>query len=251
MKALVTRPQEDAAPLASALRARGIEPVLAPMLRILPEPDGAARLGGALAGVQAVLFTSANGARAYAAASSRFDIPAYCVGGASAAAARMAGFRAVVSAEGDVEDLAALTVSRLAPGNGALLHAAGTVTAGDLDAELGAKGFMVRRVELYRAEPARAIAPEAAEALKSHEIEIALFFSPRSARTFVRLAQEAGFPDIFASMTAFGLSAKVAQALRALTWRGIEVAQTPSQGSLLAALDATVGRRSAKGTATL
>ncbi len=43
MKALVTRPAEDAAPLARALQQRGIEPLLQPLLEICPSP---ARRGG-------------------------------------------------------------------------------------------------------------------------------------------------------------------------------------------------------------
>ena len=150
------------------------------MLRIEPEPDAASRLRGALIGVQAVLFTSANGVRAYAQAGTRFELPAYCVGEASAAAARIAGFRMVANADGDVTKLAALAASRLAPGNGALLHAAGTVTAGDLAADLAARGFSLRRAELYRAVPAEAFAPEIAAALRRNDVALALFFSPRT-----------------------------------------------------------------------
>src|SRR6185437_6720906 len=61
MKVLVTRPSADAAELAAALRARGLEPVLEPLLHIKPLPDAAARLEASLPGVQALLFTSANG----------------------------------------------------------------------------------------------------------------------------------------------------------------------------------------------
>ena len=39
MRALVTRPKEDATLLAEALRARGVEPVLEPMLHIEPIAD--------------------------------------------------------------------------------------------------------------------------------------------------------------------------------------------------------------------
>ncbi len=61
-RALVTRPAEDSAALADALRARGIEPLVDPMLRIEPVEDAHLPLDG----VQAVLFTSANGVRAFA-----------------------------------------------------------------------------------------------------------------------------------------------------------------------------------------
>ena len=108
MKALVTRPLEDAAPLVRALADRGIETIVAPLLAIAALLDAARRLGDALIGAQALLFTSANGARIFAAASPRRELPVFAVGDASAAAARIAGFRTVTSAGGDVTDLAAL-----------------------------------------------------------------------------------------------------------------------------------------------
>ncbi len=59
LRALVTRPQAEAAELAAALARRGIEAVIEPLLEIrlldLPAPD--------FAGAQAVLCTSANGVR--------------------------------------------------------------------------------------------------------------------------------------------------------------------------------------------
>ena len=63
MRALVTRPRAEAAELAEALAARGIAALLEPLLDIryreLGDPPD-------LAGVQAVLCTSANGVRAFA-----------------------------------------------------------------------------------------------------------------------------------------------------------------------------------------
>jgi uroporphyrinogen-III synthase len=240
MKALVTRLTENAAPLATALRARGIEPLLAPLLQIEPEPDGAARLRGALAGVQAVLFTSANGARAFAQASDRFELPAYCVGDASAAAARIAGFRVVASAAGDVADLGLLVASRLAPNNGALLYAAGRDTAGGLDAALEAKGYNLRHVVLYHAVAAERLAPEVAAALRRGEVGLALFFSPRSAETFVRLARQARLTEQCKDMVAVALSRNVAAALSSMQWRAVATARTPNLPSLLAVLDEIV-----------
>jgi uroporphyrinogen-III synthase len=237
MKALVTRPDQDAAPVAAALRARGIEPVLAPMLRIEPEPHGAARLVGALAGAQAVLFTSANGVRAFAQAATRFELPVFCVGEATAAAARMAGFRTVFSAGGDIADLAALVGARLAPGNGALVHAAGADIAGDLAAALGAKNFALRRIVLYRAIAVDVLPAAAADALRQGEIALALFFSPRTAASFVRLARAAGLAERCDNMTALALSRNVAAALSDLSWRATVAATAPNLPAMLTALD--------------
>jgi uroporphyrinogen-III synthase len=233
MQALITRPVEDAASLAAAIAARGIVPLVEPLLEIrhLPNvvPD--------LAGVQALLVTSANGARAFAAASPRRDLPVFAVGDRTAQAARALGFAEIASAGGDVADLAALVAARLAPADGALLHAAGSVTAGDLAFRLGAAGFTLRRAVLYAAAPVAALSATAAAALRDGSVALAFFFSPRTASSFVTLAGAAALGAACRSIAAFCLSPAVAAALAPLDWQGCHVAAAPSQAELLAALD--------------
>src|ERR1700686_4211230 len=87
LRALVTRPRAEAESLAEALAARGIDAIIEPLLEIHyrsePPPD--------LAGVQAVLCTSANAVRALARLTGERAVPLFAVGEASAARARDAG----------------------------------------------------------------------------------------------------------------------------------------------------------------
>lgn len=233
LRALITRPRDDAAALADALRTRGIEPVIEPMLIIEPIDGTAPDLDG----VQAVLFTSANGVRAFAAASPELDLPAYAVGEASARAATEAGFARVASAGGDAAALADLAVHALDPAAGALLHASGADTAGNLQGTLEAAGFTVRRAVLYRAAAATALTPETAALLRDGGIALALFFSPRTAETFVMLAGKAGVTDACGRISAVCLSQAVAARLASVRWRDVEIAATPDTPALLAAAD--------------
>src|SRR5258708_16972302 len=153
MKAIVTRPRDDAAALVGALADRGVAALLAPMLTILRVPQATRPLAERLAGAQAVLFTSANGVRAFATASPRRELPVLAVGDASAAAARIAGFRSVASAGGDIEDLVELVAAHLSPQGGTALHAAGTTIARDLPGGLRAPGLTVHPPTLLRALP--------------------------------------------------------------------------------------------------
>lgn len=233
-RALVTRPQEDAEGVVRALAERGIETMVEPLLRIVALPD--VRLD--LAGVQAVLATSANGVRALAAATPERSLPVLAVGEASARCARELGFAAVESAGGDAAALVALVRRRLDPAKGALIHAAGTAVAGDISGALGAAGFDVRRVVLYVAQAAEALSPALQAALHNHTMDMALFFSPRTAATFARLVDRAGLQDTCAAMTGYCLSRAVAERLAGLPWRRLRVAERPDQAALLAALDA-------------
>jgi uroporphyrinogen-III synthase len=236
MRALVTRPVEDAAPVADMLRARGVEPVIEPMLSIVALPAPALDL----AGVQALLFTSANGVRAFAETSSARDLPVFAVGDATARAVRECGFASVTSAGGDVEDLERLVAERLDPQAGALLHAAGTKVAGDLAGRLSARGFTVRRVALYEARAAAALSADLQGMMRRGDVDLALFFSPRTAATFVTLVGQAGLAAACQGMAAVCLSPAVAKAAAGLPWREIRTALRPELPALMDEIDAAL-----------
>src|SRR5690349_12810995 len=99
----ITRAQPGADETASRLRALGAEPILAPLLSIVPCASNTN-----VAGADALIFTSANGVRAFPDVQHARDIAVLTVGDATAEAARTAGFANVRSADGDVEALAAL-----------------------------------------------------------------------------------------------------------------------------------------------
>ena len=232
-RVLVTRPSADAIPLAGALQRRGFDVLLQPLLRIEtpdgPPPD--------LAGVQALLFTSANGVRAFARRSDVRTLAVYAVGDATAAAARAEGFQSVASAGGDVHDLAALVRERADPAAGRLLHASGSDVAGDLAGTLGASGFAVERVKLYTAHQTERFDPSVRTAMAERAVDAVLFFSPRSAAGFVSLVRAEGLVDSCGGIAAFCLSDAVAEAASPLPWRSVAVAPEPTQQSLLATLE--------------
>jgi len=233
MRILITRPIEDARPLADALAERGIEVLIEPLLEIRHLEDAEIELTG----VQALLFTSANGVRAFAALSPRRDLKVFTVGDGSADAARQAGFLDVESAKGDIEALAALVVDRLKVEDGVLFHAAGTVTAGDLKTRLEGLGYQVRRAQLYEAKIATALSTETRANLTLGGIDAVLLFSPRTAATFAELWQAAGSSSL-ARIHALCLSAAVAREIGNLGWAGVEIADRPDLPSMLALVDA-------------
>lgn len=232
MRILVARPREDAERLAAKLTARGHEPLVEPFLNVLP---GEAPLPP-LDGVQALLFTSANGARAFAAASARRDIKAFAVGDQTARVAREAGLT-VESAGGAVEDLARLVTAKLKPEDGALLHVAGSVAAGDLQGTLTQAGFHVTRVGLYRVEPVEKLSDAVVEALKARKIDAVLLFSPRSAQLFHLLVSAAGVAEGCRAATLIGLSRAVIEAGASLPWAHRIAAAKPDEDAILAVID--------------
>jgi len=229
MRVLITRPRAEAEALAQFLRARGIESTIEPLLEIEPIATPAPSLDG----VAALLFTSANGARAFAAVESRRDLPVYAIGARTAEVAREAGFANVESADGDVAALAALVRRKVDPASGALLHGAGAAVKGDLAAMLAPDGFEVRRVTLYEAVPAKALSSAVVAALRDGSLDAVLLFSDRSAVTFILLVRSAGVEETCARLIAFCLSPSVAEAASAVRWRAVRTASRPEQAALL------------------
>ncbi len=233
LRVLLTRPREDSEVLSDLLHGHGIETVIEPMMEIIPTgiiPD--------FDGVQAVLLTSANGARALADKSTARDVPVFAVGDATAYAAREAGFASVESASSDVRALADLVQARLKPDDGALLHPAGSRVAGDLAGMLNGQGFDVRRAVLYEARLSVDLSEPICEQLAAGALDAALFFSPRTAQSFGILINQARLSSACANMDAFCLSAAVADALRELPWRTVRIAETPEIGALLSEIEA-------------
>ena len=230
---LVTRPREESARTARLLRDRGHAVLEDPLLEVrdtadpLPDP----------AGFQAVACTSANGVRALARRTPLRTPPLYAVGRRTAEAARALGFQAVRDAGGDVGDIARLLAASLDPAAGPLLHASGTEVAGDLAGSLAGLGFRVERACLYEARPAAALLPGTQAALREGRMDAVLLFSPRTARTFVSLATDAGLDGTLGAVAALCLSARVAEAAAGPAWRDVRVAPRPDQESLLALLD--------------
>lgn len=226
----MTRPQPDADTLAEALRVRGLTPVLCPLMTVKAFDTPVD-----LKGVSALAFTSANGVRAYAAVDEHRDFPVYAVGAATAAAARSEGFGRVFAAAGDVETLAALLTAAYQEGSidGAVLHIAGASRAGDLVGFLNKAGHPARRVVQYEAIAATNLPHAVAQQIEAAAPDWVTLFSPRTARLFTSLIDNAGLTHSCSRMKAAALSEAVADALEAKNWRAVHVAATPVADALI------------------
>lgn len=236
MRVLITRPEREATALATALSERGHVPVIAPLFRLEilhPPPDFAA----SLAACQAVLLTSANGARALAEASQQRGRPILAVGDTTATTAEGLGFSAVASASGDAAALADLVRQRLDPKAGPLVHVSGVDVALDLAETLRPDGFEVRRFALYDAREENALPDSARAALQARALDAATFFSPRAATLFARLVGEAGLADALRDVTAVAISPAALAPLAALPFKSTRAAARPTRQAVLDEID--------------
>jgi uroporphyrinogen-III synthase len=230
---IVTRPEEEARTVAARLAAAGHEVVSAPLLAI-------AERSGVIPPIdyQAVLVTSANGARALARHPDRQrleSVAVHAVGPASAAAMRREGFGSVQQAGGDVRALIEQVRRDLDPASGRLLYVSGETVSGDLEGALSAAGFAVDRVVLYAAEPAKALPKTASTALVEGRADGVLLYSPRTAAIWVRLVMAAGLGAAAAKLRQLCLSKAVAARVgEAFPEACVAVAERPDEEAMVA-----------------
>ena len=229
MMIAVTRPQADGDRTATALRARGHQVLVAPLMRVEPV---AADLAGSWA---AVIITSANAPGAIAGHTARAalsKLPAYAVGRRSAEAARQAGFSEVATAGGDVRDLVRLIAERHADAAGPLLYLAGEDRAADLIGELSARGIAAEMRVVYRAVTAP-FPPPLVAALQAGAIDAVLHFSKRSADNYLTGARAAGLFVQALAPRHLCLAAPIAEPLARAGAARIAVAARPDEAALI------------------
>ena len=229
MRVLVTRPQPDADAFAVLLSERGFEAEICPMMEVVfhQKPVDLTDIG-------ALAFTSANGVRAFAQNSTNRDLPVYAVGEATAAEAHQSAFSKVQIADGDVESLASLIAARHHGKTGLVLHVAGAIQAGDLAGALATAAVEARRSVLYETRERSSLPTGLLDGAAPPQW--ATFFSPRTARCFVRLVKAAGLERATEKMKVACLSPAVAEALEEIPWAGVEIAEIRNAAAIVALL---------------
>jgi len=235
MRLVVTRPQADSERSATALRARGHQVLVAPLMRVEPV------MADCAGGWGAIIVTSANAPGALAADPARaalLKLPVFAVGRRSADAARQAGFSDVRAAGGDVRDLVRLIAERRADASGPLLYLAGEDRAADLIGELSVHGIAAEMRIVYRA-VTTPFPPDLIAALKNGEIDAVLHFSRRSADNYLAGARAAGLLAQALAPRHVCLSAAIADPLTGAGATGIAIAARPDEAALLELVDAS------------
>lgn len=252
MAILVTRPAPDNEKTAAALRARGYDALLSPMLRY----EAIAFHGEDDAAYDAVVITSANAIRAIESHPSRmrlFGLRAFTVGEHSAEAARGAGFGEVISAKAGAHALSGLIAKNVTSGKlkkgATLCYLAGADLAHDLAADLGARGFTVVTHTTYRMVPVAGFPAGISEAFRADGVEAVLHYSRRSARAFLDAARADGVEISALALPQCCISDAVAGILREAGAMQVVTARTPDESAVLDALDRIV-KAPSKGTSS-
>lgn len=222
----ITRAQPGADATAQRVRALGHEAVVAPLLAVRTLPD----VSIDLAGVVALAFTSANGVRAFVDASGERGLRVFAVGSATAAAAKAAGFRSVLSADGDVDALAEGIAARRNELKGVVLNPGAAEPAGDLVGALEAHGLQARRLVLYETAPVELDGAGLQALARSDAV---LLHSPRAAEVLASVLKAHPAPQL----RVLGLSRAVVKPLARIPVAERAYPPMPIEGALLNLID--------------
>jgi uroporphyrinogen-III synthase len=222
VRILLTRPADENARIAGMLEPLGALCLAWPLTRIVPLVRGLE----VPEGTDAILFTSANAVRAFAAASPVRRLPALCVGDRTAACARSEGFAEVRSAGGAAADLARLARES---GHRHFLHPRGR-EAGEIALDGAPVGARVEAVAVYAAEPAGAPPADVAQALAEGSIGLVTVWSPRHAAILRGWIAAAGPP--LGATRLLGISAAAVAPLHGAGFAEVLVAARPDASGM-------------------
>ena len=235
---IITRAEPGASETAGRLAAFGIDPILAPMLSLEPDlecaiPDLSTRSG--------LVFTSANGVRVFADRDPNRSLTAWCVGPATAKAAREAGFEQVRESAGNAVDLAHFIAEHVEGSERPLLHIANADAKGDLKTQLEALGHALDFAPRYAMRPAPALPHSAQQALQSADNTVVMIHSAKGATRLADLC--AGLS--LTKLVVVAISEPASQPLSNLPLTALHVASAPNEDSLMSALSAAIATLSA------
>jgi uroporphyrinogen-III synthase len=189
-----------------------------------------------------LVFTSANGVRAYLAHRPERTLPAWCVGPATAAAARAAGFARVYESAGNATDLANFIARHVAPAIKPLLHVANAAASGEVKRLLAEQGIETVFAPLYDMLPSASLSDAANSILDGDLPCIVLVHSAKGAQRFAELC--AG--QCLNHLTVAAISDSAARPLNTLDLNAVYIAPEPNEDGLIAALNTAIVTLSAR-----
>ena len=209
----ITRTQPSADESAKNWQDAGFIPFVSPLLTVEPVPHDPLPKSSIL------IFTSKNGVDH---AGPSLGRRAICVGDATAAHARRAGYKDVVSVGGVSADITAWIIQNLSQDQ-PLIHVSGRHIRGQISEDLSASGFKASRVITYSSAP-NLIRPE-------KDVDMVALYSPLAADTFAKLMSG----DDLSDMSAVSISPATDAVLDGLNLKARLIAEQPNELALVSA----------------
>ena len=215
-KILITRPEHQARTTIKALDEAGLSTFADPLLHLKEIPHAV----DDYASYEAFIVTSGNSFSFWDMTGVDKDKPLIAVGSQTARLAAEHGFTSITDINGTARNIQDHLNGEKA------LHVGGYHISHSL-------GDHVERLIVYEAVPAEELSAACKQALERGEIELAMFYSTRTAKIFVRLIQAAELEHRLEAVKVLSMSANVIRSVRVLPWADMYKSSMPNGTAMI------------------
>jgi len=168
-----------------------------------------------------IIFTSSNAIEHLEIKNINKRIDCFCVGNATEAMAKNAGFQNIYSASGNVNNLKEIILQNFESSKGQLLYVSGEVISNDLDKQLILEGYNVERIINYKAIQVEKFNSELIEQLKQKMPDIVYVYSQNSAVSFLNLIKNYSLQNLWLNTNLMCIGEKTSAVLNEIKWKKI------------------------------
>ncbi len=227
---LLTRLLEDSLAVARELQAMAVEATIIPLQGVNFFP-----IITHLDDIQALVFTSKNGVRAFCHSYPQRDMIVYCVGDGTAELSLKSGFKRVHSAKGNLHNLVDLLKDKCNPSGRMLLYVSGK----DISQNLGdlLPDYPIQRIIGYEIKDQFELTESDIQALSNPSITHVCLFSNKSGERFVKLIKKYKCEETCKGRICVTFSEEVASQVGHLPWEAIKTLDHPSLDAMFEYID--------------
>ena len=217
MHILLTRPLKDSHELILRFQKLGHDVSHLPLIKIEKKDHEELNFSD----YKGIIFTSSNSINFLDIKLIDKKINCFCVGSATEKNARSNGFLNVYSADGSVLNLKELILQNYNSSDGKLLYVSGEAVSTNLDEELIAEGYFVKRIVNYITKPIEKIDETFIDKLKLKMPEIVFVYSQNSAISFLNIIKNYQLVDLWMNTNLMCLGEKTSSILNEIKWKKI------------------------------
>ena len=217
MHILLTRPLKDSHELILRFQKLGHDVSHLPLIKIEKKDHEELNFSD----YKGIIFTSSNSINFLDTKSIDKKINCFCVGSATEKNARSNGFLNVYSADGSILNLKELVLQNYNSSDGKLLYVSGEAVSTNLDEELIAEGYSVKRIVNYITKPIEKIDETFIGQLKLKMPEIVFIYSQNSAISFLNIIKNYQLVDLWMNTNLMCLGEKTSSILNEIKWKKI------------------------------
>lgn len=168
-----------------------------------------------------IIFTSANAVKNLNLENINKKINCFCVGSATEKIVKQNGFQNIFCADGNVNNLKEIILQNFTNKNKKLLYVSGEIISSDLQKDLIAEGYLVKRLINYSVLPILNLDLKFIEDLKTSLPEIVFVYSENSAKNLLNLIKKYELVDYWMNTNLMCIGEKTSSSLNMIKWKKI------------------------------